>query len=143
MGKTALFVVVVAITMITMINHCKGEPNFACTGRGGYCSDSNACPSLGGNVEKLSVRCKCGKACCKCTDTCPDGSTCMSEGETCDGTKDTNSCCGNKFCCTPTPITTPVPCEIDCIYGCKDECHPDLMREGECCGLTCCRGGGR
>ncbi|CAG2207043.1 MYLK [Mytilus edulis] len=109
MGKTALLVLVVTITMITMINHCKGKPNFACTERGGYCSDSDTCPSLGGNVEKLSVRCKCGKACCKCTDTCPVGSTCMSEGETCDGTKDTNDCCGNRFCCTPTPITTPKP----------------------------------
>ncbi|VDI04747.1 Hypothetical predicted protein [Mytilus galloprovincialis] len=137
MFKTVLIVLVLAITTI------HGERNFACTKRGGYCSNSDTCPSSGGEVEKLSVRCKCGKACCKCTDTCPDGSTCMGEGETCDGTKDTNGCCGNKFCCTPTPITTPVPCEIDCIVGCKDECHPDLMREGECCGLTCCMGVGR
>ncbi|VDI39855.1 Hypothetical predicted protein, partial [Mytilus galloprovincialis] len=79
------------------------EPSFACTIRGGYCSDSDTCTSLGGHVEKMTVRCKCRKACCKCTDTCPEGSTCMSEGDTCEGTKDTNGCCGNRFCCTPTP----------------------------------------
>ncbi|VDI36992.1 Hypothetical predicted protein [Mytilus galloprovincialis] len=142
MGKTALLVLVVAITMIYQ-TECKGKPNFACTERGGYCSDSNKCPSLGGNVEKLSVRCKCGKACCKCTDTCPVGSTCMSEGEACDGTKDTNGCCGNRFCCTPTPITTPTPCVRDCIHDCTEECLPGLTREGECCGWICCASGGR
>lgn len=43
-----------------------GEPNVACTGLGGNCSESDTCPSLGGQVEKLSTGCKCGKACCKC-----------------------------------------------------------------------------
>ncbi|CAG2206443.1 unnamed protein product [Mytilus edulis] len=139
MGKTALLVLVVTITMIYQ---CKGKPSFACTERGGYCSDSNTCPSLGGNVEKLSVRCKCGKACCKCTDTCPVGSTCMSEGETCDGTKDTNGCCGNMFCCTPIPTTTPH--EVDCV--CKDTCDRDGTDEEYvdinkgCSGNnTCCK----
>ncbi|CAG2207681.1 unnamed protein product [Mytilus edulis] len=118
---------------------CSGKRNFGCTKQGGYCSDSNTCPSSGGEVEKLSVRCKCGKACCKCTDTCPDGSTCMSEGETCDGTKDTNGCCGNRFCCTPTPVTTPPPCVPDCFFQCKDSCDMvDQEREAECCGLKCC-----
>ncbi|XP_076080296.1 uncharacterized protein LOC143051191 [Mytilus galloprovincialis] len=142
MRNTALLVLVVAITMIYQ-TECKGKPNFACTERDGYCSDSNKCPSLGGNVEKLSVRCKCGKACCKCTDTCPVGSTCMSEGEACYGTKDTNGCCGNRFCCTPTPITTPTPCVRDCIHDCTEECLPGLTREGECCGWICCASGGR
>ncbi|XP_052076598.1 uncharacterized protein LOC127714554 isoform X3 [Mytilus californianus] len=106
MGKTALLVLFVAITMI---NQYKGEPNFACTGRGGYCSVSDTCPSLGGYVEKLAFKCTCGKACCKCTDTCPDGSTCMSTDETCEGMKDTNGCCGTRFCCTPIRTTTPEP----------------------------------
>lgn len=44
-----------------------GEPNFVCTRRGGHCSNSHTCPSSGGNVEKLSVKCRCRKACCKCT----------------------------------------------------------------------------
>ncbi|XP_063414464.1 uncharacterized protein LOC134696546 [Mytilus trossulus] len=109
MEKTALIVLVVAITMICQ---SKGKSNFACTERGGNCSDSNTCPYFGGNVEKLSVRCNCGKACCKCTDTCPDGSTCMSEGETCDGTKDISRCCGNRFCCTPTAIIGPDPWKV-------------------------------
>ncbi|CAG2229386.1 CUBN [Mytilus edulis] len=139
MEKTALLVLLVAITMI---NQNKGESNFACTGRGGHCSDSHTCPSLGGNVEKLFVRCRCGKACCKCTDTCPVGSTCMSEGETCDGLKDKNGCCGNKFCCSPIPVTTPH--EVDCV--CKDTCNRDGadeeyvdINEG-CSGTnTCCK----
>ncbi|VDI04751.1 Hypothetical predicted protein [Mytilus galloprovincialis] len=50
-----------------MINQYKSEPNFACTERGGYCSDSSRCPSSGGYVEKLTFKCKCGIACCKCT----------------------------------------------------------------------------
>ncbi|CAC5406584.1 GRN [Mytilus coruscus] len=106
MGKTALLVLFVAITMI---NQYKGEPNFACARRGGYCSVSNRCPSLGGYVEKLAFKCTCGKACCKCTDTCPDGSTCMSADKTCEGRKDTNGCCGTRFCCTPIRTTTPEP----------------------------------
>ncbi|CAC5379337.1 unnamed protein product [Mytilus coruscus] len=115
------------------------EPNFACTGRGGYCSDSDTCASLGGEMEKLSVRCKWGNACCKCTDKCPDGSTCMSEGETCDGMKDTNGCCGNRFCCTPTTTTPPEPCEQNCFGECKDQCDfQNEERSGDCCGLKCC-----
>ncbi|VDI25392.1 uncharacterized protein [Mytilus edulis] len=133
MGKTALIVLVVAITMIYQ---CKGKSNFACTERGGNCSDSNTCPYFGGNVEKLSVRCNCGKACCKCTDTCPDGSKCMREGETCDGKKDKSGCCGNRFCCTP--------CVRTCFNGCEAECAPSQLREGKCCGgLICCEPFGR
>ncbi|VDI42541.1 Hypothetical predicted protein [Mytilus galloprovincialis] len=136
MGKFALLVLVVAITMI---NQYKGEPNFVCTRRGGHCSNSHTCPSSGGNVEKLSVRCRCRKACCKCTDKCPVGSTCMSEGKACDGTKDTNGCCGNRFCCTPTP--TPPPCIPTCAGYCPKFGFCDFgdneHKEG-CCGSICC-----
>ncbi|VDI73786.1 Hypothetical predicted protein [Mytilus galloprovincialis] len=104
MGKTTLLVLFVAITIIYQY---KGEPNFACTKRDGYCSDSDRCQSSGGYVEKLAFKCKCGNACCKCTDTCPNGSTCMSEGETCNGMTDSNGCCGTRFCCTPIMTTTP------------------------------------
>ncbi|XP_052098023.1 keratin-associated protein 5-5-like [Mytilus californianus] len=148
MEKTAVLVLVVAITMI---NQYKGEPNFACTRRDGYCSDSDRCPSLGGYVEKLAVRCKCGDACCKCTDTCPNGSSCMGKGETCNGMKDPNGCCGTRFCCTPmtttpeptTPImtTTPEPCVQDCTGECMDQCTESEIEVAiaQCCGSKCCR----
>ncbi|CAG2249185.1 unnamed protein product [Mytilus edulis] len=114
-------------------------PNLACTSRGGYCSVSDTCSSLGGHVEKLSARCKCGNPCCKCTDTCPVGSTCMSEGDTCDGTKDTNGCCGNRFCCTPPVTTTPALCEpnLACTGlggNCSDsDTCPSLGDKWKCC----------
>ncbi|XP_052077325.1 uncharacterized protein LOC127715332 isoform X2 [Mytilus californianus] len=135
------------LVMIVAFFITKGETNFACTGvLGGYCSYSNTCSSLGGHVEKLPVRCRCGKACCKCTDTCPGGSTCMSEDETCDGMQDTNDCCGNRFCCTPTAQsttpssttqTTTQQCVINCPKVCVAECLPTDTVEGECCGFIC------
>ncbi|XP_052078881.1 uncharacterized protein LOC127716685 [Mytilus californianus] len=151
MGKTTLLVLFVAITMINQYK-VTGKPNFACTGRDGYCSHSNRCPSSGGYVEKLTFKCKCGNACCKCTDTCPNGSTCMNEGETCNGMKDPNGCCGTRFCCTPittttpeptTPImtTTPEPCVVDCpAWGnCRTKCiYYEASHDDGCCGLKCC-----
>ncbi|XP_052078882.1 keratin-associated protein 5-8-like [Mytilus californianus] len=130
MGKTALLVLVAAITMIKCVLNSK------CTRQGGYCSESDTCTSLGGHVEKLCAMCKCGKACCKCTDTCPDGSTCMSEGETCDGKKEKSDCCGNRFCCTP-PTTT--QCVINCDGNCMEDCSATHLESiGECCGWKCC-----
>ncbi|XP_063415566.1 keratin-associated protein 5-8-like [Mytilus trossulus] len=117
------------------------EPNVACTGLGGNCSDSDTCSSSGGQVEKLSTGCKCGKACCKCTDICPEGSICMGEGDTCDGTKDTNGCCGNRFCCTPPMTTTPVPCVETCKGTCETEdcgVHIGQPEDGDCCGSKKC-----
>ncbi|VDH98136.1 Hypothetical predicted protein [Mytilus galloprovincialis] len=136
MRRTAMFVLVVSFILIKLIN---GIPNFACTSHGGYCSDSDTCRSLGGHVEKLSARCKCGNPCCKCTDTCPEGSTCISEGDTCEGTKDTNGCCGNRFCCTPPVITTPAPCVETCPYVCRTACDGFYLEaDGDCCGSTTC-----
>ncbi|CAC5423031.1 unnamed protein product [Mytilus coruscus] len=110
MGKTALLVLVVSITLIKHIN---GIPNFACTGRGGYCSDSDTCSSLGGHVDKLSARCNCGNACCKCTGqpnfactdrggNCSDLDTCPSLGGQVE--KLSTVCKCGKACCKCTAM---------------------------------------